>query len=1077
MAFGGKVARMPPNKSLKYSLALALGLLAGIPIDAQEETGTLGPWRRGDMAESTTLADDRPNAESEQLKAKYYTPLVPERIVAGEKGVLRFRIMPRAEGWAGILVLDKDGAPMLVKSGCKVAFADAQGQPVLGKAFDLKDTKVLFSDASAVILPKTRLVVTQGAKVLDEATVDFSSWNFQPSAVQMNALLDGPTATHGFVTPRAGAYWRDRQPMFFWGGHENHVPSKEAADKYAEVYSEAGLNVMRSIALEEMVSDPTTGAINPDELDKYHYLIAQLGRNGIYFMLSCYPGYLKGIYGIESSKTPDEVKLAAHSSPLFWISPQFRVAFKNALRTVLTTPNPYNEGKALKDDPTLITVELANETGLNERRFDFNRLDTPETSAAWRAAFNKFLLGKYGSRAALAAAWKTHPLLPNEDPAQGTILIPSNYRGSRNPYGGTGQHDQYTTPRWYLPFGIPAAKNPRVVDAIEFNNTIAHKTFPFDFNDVSKPEQTQQLRVQFNEFLLKKYGDRDKLAAAWEEDPLFPWESPVESMVKDKKTKTYVPDPARPKQTVLIPTNFRAQPRYDEATTRLADPRIGDAMEFTYAVQKDWATDLATFLKTDVGLKCGVGWNGDTFHVVQAPTHLANMAAPLDVAIAACYLDSDDGDQLTSRTKNLKRFTAFGRILGRPMFAYEWSYWNNQGPYSYEYALLAALMGRTYGFDGFAHHKMAAYKYPISDPIYSLPGHDYITPLTDRPRRGAFEIAQWIMQRSRIQEESNRLIVGFPYHDVFTGGPERKMSNWAFENWLMYQIGTEDYSFQDVYDGPADRVVIHDGRGPYGDYRKAQHAILWCHANGDREGKDAQAKEKWFALHGIHFEPGQKYYLDDHYFATTEDMSDYNVVHRQAEAARAVALKLNAAANKTVTTTGNENYWAAEPGYRPGELDRQLYAALARWKFPLPFAEGEIDKVWRSRDRSMAMDTTKLEFRADRPDMQLWFGKLSAKGGEVALSRLEARSNEKQYSVALLPWDTGDFATAKTLVLWTHWNSEVTVKAPLPAGAHVYAVNWLGKRLYQVKPIAASKEALTFATIRDDDVFCYEINR
>lgn len=1067
---------MPRNKSLKHSLALAVGLLAGVAAYAQEETGTLGPWRRGDLAQSTTLADDRANAESEQLKAKYYTALVPERIVAGEKGMLRFRIMPRAVGWAGILVLDIAGAPVPISAGYKVAFADEQGQPVPGKIFDLKDTRVLFSDASPVIWPRTRLVVTQGAKVVDEATVEFSSW-LLPSNVQMSALLNGPTSTHGFVTAKDGGYWRDGQPMYFWGGHENHVPTKEGTDKYAEVYADAGLNVMRSIALEEMVSDPATGAINPDELDKYHYLVAQLGKKGIYFMLSCNPGYLKGIYGIELSKTPTEVKLAPHSSPLFWISPQYRVAFKNALRTVLTTPNPYSGGKALKDDPTLITVELANETGMNERRFDFNRLDMPETSAAWRLAFNKFLLAKYGDRAGLAEAWKMHPLLPNEDPAQDTILIPSNYRGARNPYGGTGQHDQSTTPRWYLPFGIPATKNPRVVDALEFNHSIAHKTYPFDFNDVSRPEQTAQLRTQFNEFLLKKYGDRDQLTAAWEEDPLFPWESPAEAMVKDPKTKTYIPDSGKPKQTILIPTNFRGQTSYVEATTRLADPRIGDAMEFTYRVQNDWATELATFLKTEVGLKCGVGWNGDTFHIVQAPTHLANMTAPLDVAIAACYLDSDNGDQLTSRTKNLKRFTAFGRILGRPMFAYEWSYWNNQGPYSYEYALLAALMGRTYGFDGFAHHKMAPYKYPISDPVYSLPGHDYITPLTDRPRRGALEIGQWIMQRSKIQEETNRLIVGFPYHDVFTGGPERKMSNWAFENWLMYQVGTEDYAFQDVYDGPADRVVIHEGRGPYGDYRKAAHAILWCHSNSGRDGQDARAKEKWFALHGIHFAPGQKYYLDDHYFATTEDMTDYNVVHRAAEMARGQALAANAAAKKTVNTTGDENYWAAEPNAQPNEVDRQLYAALKKWNYPLPFAEGEIDKVWRSRDRSMAMDTTKLEFQADRSDLQLWFGKLSGKGGHVALSRLEAKSNEKQYSVALLPWDTGDFATAKTLVVWTHWNSEITVKAPMPASPKVYAVNWLGKRLYRVQPISASADALTFASIRDDDVFCYEINR
>ena len=34
----------------------------------------------------------------------------------------------------------------------------------------------------------------------------------------------------------------------------------------------------------------------------------------------------------------EEVKQASHISPLFWISPQYRVAFKNALRTVLATP-------------------------------------------------------------------------------------------------------------------------------------------------------------------------------------------------------------------------------------------------------------------------------------------------------------------------------------------------------------------------------------------------------------------------------------------------------------------------------------------------------------------------------------------------------------------------------------------------------------------------------------------------------------------------------------------------------------------------------------------------------------------
>ena len=125
----------------------------------------------------------------------------------------------------------------------------------------------------------------------------------------------------------------------------------------------------------------------------------------------------------------------------------------------------------------------------------------------------------------------------------------------------------------------------------------------------------------------------------------------------------------------------------------------------------------------------------------------------------------------------------------------------------------------------------------------------------------------------------------------------------------------------------------------------------------------------------------------------------------------------------------------------------------------------------------MALDTTRLEFRADRPDLQLWFGKLAGKGGKVSLSRVEAVSGEKQYAVALLPWDTGDFATARTLAVWCPWNGQVTVKLPVPADPQVYAVNWLGERLYRVKPTSAGKAGLTFATIRDDDVFCYEILR
>ncbi|OPZ89260.1 MAG: hypothetical protein BWY73_01539 [candidate division TA06 bacterium ADurb.Bin417] len=43
--------------------------------------------------------------------------------------------------------------------------------------------------------------------------------------------------------------------------------------------------------------------------------------------------------------------------------------------------------------------------------------------------------------------------------------------------------------------------------------------------------------------------------------------------------------------------------------------------------------------------------------------------------------------------------------------------------------------------------------------------------------------------------------------------------------------------------------------------------------------------------------------------------------------------------------------------------------------------------------------------------------------------------------------------------------------------AKVYAVNWLGKRIFEVKPTQVSSNSLSFQTARHDDIFCYEIIR
>lgn len=1065
-----KLGRMSLMLGLVWTL-LCLSCFAKVGAE-----DVLGPWREGDFAASETPADNLPDGKSRELVRVHYECLVKEVFFIGENKAFGFRIAPRNERWMGLLITTPDGKPLpapkrdLGKYKIRIINPDSPdpAQPETTPFHYYRD-KAVFSDASRYFRPRTKIQVLQGDKLLDQVLVDFSSVRFKDSRIQLTDLQEPDTQKGGFVKPDGSDFRRaDGKRMFFWGGHENHIPSKEQSDLYAEAYRAAGINVMRHLGHSGMVKNTETGEIDPEWLDRFHYLVYRLGQHGIYFMMSHTYGYVAektpargGIYGYAKGMIPN-----IDAGLLTFTDPKLRSVQKKFWKELLTTVNPYT-GKPLKDDPTVIGFELANEHGLGPRKFDCNRVDHPEATAAWCRQFNEFLLKKYGTRDRLAEAWQANPLFPHEDPAANTILIPTNFRGARHPYGGTGQHDQYTIGKFYKN-GLPAEFNPRIRDAIEFNRTVAKKSFPFDFNNLTTLAENTRLRTAWNAFLLKKYGDRKALGKAWAEDPLFSWEDPA-------------------KDTILIPSNYRGEPIYvADGTNRRSDPRIGDAKEMMYEIQKAWATDLVTFLRDEVGMQVAIGWNGDGFQVVQEPNHLANLHSPCTLCIAAGYCDWDNGDQLTSRTKNLKRWTTYSYIYGRPSFAYEWGGWSTMGPYQHEYILQAALFGRIYGFDGFANHKMAAIVYPVANPHYSLKVH-YITPISERPRRGAFCIARWVLERSTLPEICDRVLVGYPKQSVLTGGPERRMSNFCFENWINYQIGTESYGFDEVYDGPADRIIIHEGRGPYGDYRKAKHAILWCHSNFDREGKDLKAKEKWFALHGIVFQPGQKYYLDDHYFATTEDMTEYVKVHAKAEAVRWDLLRKTAEATKKGKTFGKQSYesrvtsaggdyWAAEPEAQPTELDRQLYGALKRWGYSLPFAENEIDKVWRSRDRTVEMDTTRLNLKVDRTDMQIWFGR-AGKGTRVCLSRLEAETDEHQYAVALLAWDTADFVNAKSLALWCMWNSQVTVKLPFPQKPEVYAVNWLGKRLFKVKPTAEDEERITFMTARHDDIFCYEIAR
>ncbi|HNQ35522.1 MAG TPA: hypothetical protein PKN80_05595, partial [bacterium] len=773
------------------------------------------------------------------------------------------------------------------------------------------------------IFPRTTFFILDrnGRELLDRAVVDLSKLKIEPARIQYASILNRSTAENGFCRPAGSRYRFDNgQPGWFWGGHENHPPTHATTDRYVESYRSMGVNVLRLISMRhELVRDYRDNSLDPVQLDKLHYLIYRLGQAGIYFhfTLSSYGNYEgdtdpggtePGIWATAWDRGSMEKTGRSVTGEGQMTSPRIRELDKQLFRNLLTSKNPYN-GLRICDDPTVMTVELANEIGLGGRRFDWSIQYDPEVYKYQMHLWNQYLLKKYGPREvyyqdyALGKLWKAEDYYKGEDPAADAVSWPQNFKGSR------------TRPVSYYRY-------------------------------------------------------------------------------------------------------------YLDGVNRIANPRISDAMECLSRIQEDWFRDLYAYLKNECGVKVGIGASSDGFNIYQVGARLAN-ARSLDVTDGQAY---GGAGQITRGFGGWGYLTDGFYVYNRPSFAREWGSWWTSSAQPWEFIVLAAVLARYNGYDGFTHHKLGGLLYPVRDPRRYT-----INPCGDI-RRSAFSLAAWIIQRSRIEEIEPKIIIGFPEDDVFYGGANIPFSNHLGTGFLTGQLSTEEYYFKKEYDGPADRIVFHAGRGPTGDYTKARHAILWCHGNSDRFAQDYNYKEKWFASHGIKFKEGESWYLDDHYLATTEDLRGPN----------------------------QEVFLG------------KLYEALKRWGHPLPFSPDEILKGWWSPDRKAAIEFEKMRMTVDREDLQLYLGRFKGVGSH-RLSRLSVASDEEQLSAACVPFDTADFRTSRQLLVWCLQNAAVTVKLPFVGPAEVYAVNHLGSRIYRVRSTRPAADEIGFKTARSFDISYYEI--
>lgn len=274
-------------------------------------------------------------------------------------------------------------------------------------------------------------------------TTGWYEWNFaldDPTLqeIDLSFLQDAPAGKHGFLTahPDGHFYFEDGTRARFFGtnlGGARCAPDKRMAELVAERLSRYGVNLVRLHSIDSQYakiidySKGNTQTLDPEAMDRYDYLVAQLLKRGIYvyFDLLDYRGFLPG----DGVRDADVIQVRWENSIKgASIFDERMIELQKSFATALLTHrNPYT-GRRYVDEPGLAMQEITNENSLFY--LHNQKLMLPSYVADLTHRWNAWLKQQYGDRAGLARAWSRNgvtALTAEEDPDRGTVILPLRY--------------------------------------------------------------------------------------------------------------------------------------------------------------------------------------------------------------------------------------------------------------------------------------------------------------------------------------------------------------------------------------------------------------------------------------------------------------------------------------------------------------------------------------------------------------------------------------------------------------------------------------------------------------------------
>ena len=237
-----------------------------------------------------------------------------------------------------------------------------------------------------------------------------SGYDAEPSATDFSHLSSAPAGAAGFVRALDGHFATDAGRLRIWGVNLCFgacFPDHADAERVAAHLAKLGINGVRFHHHETSPSPRglfgPEGAMDPDQVDRLDYFLAQLHRHGIYANLNLHVGRnVSRQLGLPSLGTQHH--LAGDKHALHFM-PEVQTAFWEFCRAYLGHTNPYRRLRRA-DDPGIAMIEICNENKFSDAG-PGAILAAPEPyRSALVKQWNVWLRARYGDTAALRSAWE-----------------------------------------------------------------------------------------------------------------------------------------------------------------------------------------------------------------------------------------------------------------------------------------------------------------------------------------------------------------------------------------------------------------------------------------------------------------------------------------------------------------------------------------------------------------------------------------------------------------------------------------------------------------------------------------------